>query len=71
MMAGHALGQDLRNRRTRRIGPRSTPTVYANQFDSIDQSDVTQEFRDEIDVIARRINAAQDRNVYGFECKQS
>ena len=45
-------------------------TVYANLLADVDAAQVTQEFRDKIDAIARRINLAQEKNIYGFVCKK-
>ena len=45
-------------------------TVYANLLADVDAAQVTQEFRDKIDAIARRINSAQEKSIYGFVCKQ-
>lgn len=41
--------------------------AYAQLLENFDRARMTQGLRDRIDAIARRVNAAQDKNVYGFE----
>lgn len=40
---------------------------YAELLESIEREQMNAALRDRIDAIARRINRAQDENVYGFE----